>query len=1016
MSSRPRKRLPGPVTRMLVLGIVLGTLIMLGLAWLLLQDRAVRLASAQRQALALSSGVDRLLRQEFGSLERAMAGIAADAASYAGAGREDADALLRAAIAGVVARSEGLESIVVVDAAGRPLSEGRGDPALPDWAQSSRGQHLAIGPLQPGEDGEWLLRVAWPFGDGRWLLGRMRASAIGQMIDDLDVGSEGQATVLDRNGVVLARQPDGGRAIVGLHTPLPAELRQARGMAAGVRVSPVDGVERIAGFSANSGYDIVTAAGLGRRETLVPWYRSLSIAGGFVLLYWLGLGYFLHRLARGERVREGLVDELEEQAEWLDQAQRAARTGVWRLEADGRHVKVSEYTAAMFGFEPRAGVLPVRDFFERMHGGDRGRVERLVARALKAGESYSTEWRIRTADGAERWIRSTGGLVTDHHGQQRFTGTVVDVTASHWARERIERAEAQFRALFERNPLPFWVFDEASLRFLAVNEAAIASYGYSQEEFLAMTILDIHPPTEREMGEATIRSRRGERELSKVEGIWTHRRRDGSCLDVRVFSSAIQFDGRPARLVLAEDISDRIAYERDLAWRATHDSVTGLKRVSVVIDEVNARHAPGARYVAAFVRLRGLELVAPTLGAETSELLLREMAARVLRIGEEFGTAGYWPGESFIVVAFDPARQREMLDALENAIATPVQTRGGAHPIEAWIGIAEGPDPGEDAGRTIGHAALASLQASREMVPMLPYDRSMGDRAAEQIALARRLHSALGRDEFEVHYQPVRRAADGRLVAVEALLRWRLDGDFIPPGVFMPLAEASGLIVPIGRWILEQAALAHGRLVARGLHDVAIAVNVSAVQLLGDNIAEAVLELQQRHGLARGALHVELTESVVLHQPQAARARMLQLRAAGVRISIDDFGTGFSSMTYLRNLPLDYLKIDRSFVRGVHTDGRNASICVAVIQLARGLGLATIAEGVEHPGELAWLEAQGCDYVQGYLLGRPAPLEELLDTHRVADSGDRPPGQGGDFDAGQRRLDSKGALPPPGNT
>ena len=164
------------------------------------------------------------------------------------------------------------------------------------------------------------------------------------------------------------------------------------------------------------------------------------------------------------------------------------------------------------------------------------------------------------------------------------------------------------------------------------------------------------------------------------------------------------------------------------------------------------------------------------------------------------------------------------------------------------------------------------------------------------------------------------------------------------------------------------------------MHDVSIAVNVSAVQLLGDNLADAVREIQSRYQLPHGALHVELTESVVLRQPQVAQARMQELREIGVPVAIDDFGTGFSSMAYLRNLPLDWLKIDRSFVQDVHVDERNASICRALIALAGGLGLGTIAEGVEQEGELEWLRNNGCDQAQGYLLGRPAPLSQLLDS------------------------------------
>ena len=588
-------------------------------------------------------------------------------------------------------------------------------------------------------------------------------------------------------------------------------------------------------------------------------------------------------------------------------------------------------------------------------------------------------------DQGVRWITARGGLAGDDaRGLSRFTGTVVDVTDRHHARARVARAEAQFRALFERNPLPFWVFDVESLRFLAVNEAAVEAYGYSVDEFMSMTILDVRPP---DAGEELAESLRRRSPDAEVDGVWTHQRRDGSRFKARVFSSGIEFNDRPARLVLAEDISDRVAYERELAWRASHDPTTGLSTVAALTGELDALGLAGRgpSYVVAFVRLREMERLAPTLGQRISEALLREIAARIERIGSEYGMAGYWPGQSFVVVALDRSRRPALLAALEAMIDTPVELEGGAHPVEASIGIAEGPEAGEGAEQVVGHAALAAIQAWQEQVPTMAYDRAMAVQAAERLVLARRIREALGGKEFELHFQPIQRLSDGRIVALEALLRWRQkEGRWVPPDLFIPLAEASGLIVPIGRWILEQAARSHVRLRESGLGNVAIAVNVSPVQLLADNVPAAIRELQQRYGMPRGALHVELTESVLMRRPQVARMRMLELRVAGVGISIDDFGTGFSSMAYLRNLPLDCIKIDRAFVREVHADPRNASICRSLISLAHGLGLGTIAEGVETAEELQWLRSSGCDQVQGYHIGRPAPLEQVIGLLRAA--------------------------------
>ncbi len=987
MADDPQARGKGSAATVRRVGIVVGVLLMAGFATLLQQDRQARIDAAHRQSMALATGVDRLVYFAFRNLERALAGIAADAATWAAQAPAQREALLEASIAGVASRQPELHSIVLVDAQGNALAGGLGDPQMPQWLERSGSRDgLVVGPLQADGEGGWWLRLAIRHDESRWLLARLRTSEFTRMIRDLDTGNGGHVTLLDSQGVVLMRAPPvGDIPTVGHRLQLPQALLDGAIRAMTRSVSQLDGIERARGFSAGSGFGLVVAAGISLDEVLAGWYRLLGIAVVLSLLYWIGLAYLVHRLRLAEQKHAVLVDELEAQADWLDQAQRAANTGVWRIEADGGQIRVSAHTASMYGMEPVESVAPMARVFDRIHEEDRERVKAEFMRSRQSGEPFLSEYRVVLPDQRVRWITARGGLAGDDaRGLTRFTGTLVDVTDRHQARARVARAEAQFRALFERNPLPFWVFDAESLRFLAVNEAAVEAYGYSVDDFMSMTILDIRPSAD---DAEVLESMRKRSRDADNDGVWTHQRRDGSQFKARVFSSGIEFNGRPARLVLAEDISDRVAYERELAWRATHDPTTGLRTVAALIGDLDALgiadRAP--RYVVAFVRLREMERLAPTLGQRISEALLCEVAARIERIGGEYGMAGYWPGQSFVVVALDHSRQPALLAALEAMIDTPVELEGGAHPIEASIGIAEGPEPGEGAEQVVGHAALAAIQAWQEQVPTMAYDRIMAVQSAERVVLARRIREALDRDEFELHFQPIQRLSDGRIVALEALLRWRQkEGGFVPPDVFIPLAEASGLIVPIGRWTLEQAARSHVRLGECGLGDVAIAVNVSPVQLLADNVPAAIRALQQRHGIPRGALHVELTESVFMRKPQVARMRMLELRVAGVGISIDDFGTGFSSMAYLRNLPLDYIKIDREFVREVHVDARNASICRSLISLAHGLGLGTIAEGVETAEELQWLRGNSCDQVQGYHIGRPAPLEQVIGLLRKA--------------------------------
>jgi PAS domain S-box-containing protein len=966
----------GSVRMVRTVGLVLGLAIMAGLSWLLIEDRESRMDSARRQSLAMVTSVDRLLRYELRNLERAMTGVVVDADAFFRIAPAQASALLAETIAGVLTRQPELDSMVLYDPRGRALTGGNPDPALPQWtAAAPHGERpLRVGPLQrQGDDG--LLPIALRTQSGDWLVARLRTAEIQRMITGLDAGREDSILVHDGRGTVLARS--GANDLhVGRRVSPPA-------MRSGTTLTLEQGGEsdlfpRMTTYSAISGYPVGVVAGIGLGEARTHWLEHLAWAAAFTVLYWLGLLFLVRRLAAAEAARVVMLDALHASSGWLQQAQDAAHTGVWRLEPDEGNVRVSAQAAELFGFEPIDGPVSIEPFFARMHEEDRDRVRAEFTAASEQRIPFRSEFRVVLPDGRIRWIKDRGALVADARGIERMTGTIVDITERREASDRIEHAESQFRELFERNPLPFWVFDAQTLHFLAVNEVAIRDYGYSREEFLAMTILDIRPRDDADAAKTA------PHELSDAgdnERIWIHRTREGRHIEVRVHSSSITFAGRAARLVLAEDVSERVSYERELAWRATHDTTTGMLNVEALVQHIDALADANAGYSIAYVQLRDLELVAPTLGRRTGEEILREAAERFGEVGQAYGYSAYLPAESFVIVATDPGRRDDMLASLMRATATPVQTESGSHPLEACIGLADGPRAGESAEQVIGNAALAALQARRDGVAIMQFDASMSSKAGERLAMAGRLRQALERREFELFFQPIRKLANGRVVAMEALLRWRQpDGTLVPPSQFIPLCEESGLIVPLGDWVLEEAALSHVRLAAHGYEDVAIAVNVSAVQFLAESLPESLRAMRKAHALPRGALQVELTESAVLRWPEAARKTMQELRDEGVLISIDDFGTGFSSMAYLRNLPLDFLKIDRTFVTDVHRDRRNAAICHALIALGHGLGLKVIAEGVECEAQLDWLRAHGCDQAQGYYFGQPAPLAETLES------------------------------------
>jgi PAS domain S-box-containing protein len=962
-----------------LVGTVLGVVITVVVATFVWADREARVEAARRQSSALARGADRLLQAELSNLERVARGLAFDVGSFSELPPEQAQLLSQRTTRYTEARYPELARISLFDSDGTLLAGDPGNASLPAWARGSGADssELHFGPVTALQGESAVVPFALRTPQNQRLVSGLRVSRFHRMIERVDIGREGSIAVLDQQGRVLARYGGQG-SYAGRTVTIPGSLALKKTKDIDL-VSQLDGVKRFASFSAGSGYPFVVVAGISSWEALAPWRTQAALAALLVFLYWFGMAYLVRRLRHAESLRSAILEEFEAQADWLRQAQIAADSGVWRIEAEPGLVRASAEAAALFGFARQPATIPIERFFDKMHVEDRERVAAEFARTRAQGNPFHSEYRIVLDDGAERWIDARGAMVKDARGASYMAGTIADITGRRKQEAHLQQARLQAQELFERNPLPFWVFDIETLRFLAVNEAAVRSYGYTRDEFLQMTILDIRPSSDAQEVRNVVDHglERGE-----ARRIWTHLTKDNKVISALVHSTDIVFYGRRARLVLAEDVSERVSFQKELSWRATHDATTGLLNLPALIEFLDdtQRTSPDSAYAICYIQLRDFDLVAPTLGRSASNDILREASRRFGAVASSFGFVAYHPADAFVVAALDTARVAEMVESLKGAVGKPFKNEdGGIYPLEAWIGVAYGPVAGETAENTIGHAALAALQARREMLPVLDYDQRMGEEAGRRIDLVSTLKLAFERREFELFFQPIHRISDGRVVCLEALLRWpQKDGSFIPPDQFIPLCEESGLIVPIGNWVLEQAARSYRILADEGIGGVAIAVNVSAVQFVADSLPDVIRDLRARFALPDSALHVELTESALLRRPDAVRLLMEELRNDGVCISIDDFGTGFSSMAYLRDLPLDYLKLDRSFVRDVDQDDRNASICRALIALAHGLGLQVIAEGIETEGQLAWMRGNSCDHAQGYLLGKPARLVDLI--------------------------------------
>jgi EAL domain-containing protein (putative c-di-GMP-specific phosphodiesterase class I) len=317
-------------------------------------------------------------------------------------------------------------------------------------------------------------------------------------------------------------------------------------------------------------------------------------------------------------------------------------------------------------------------------------------------------------------------------------------------------------------------------------------------------------------------------------------------------------------------------------------------------------------------------------------------------------------------------------------VERPFEIDGHKFFISCSIGISFYPKDGADTETLLKHADTAMYQAKEQGRNNFQfYTPSMNEQVTERLSLESKLRQALANDEFVLHYQPKVDLSSGRIVGMEALLRWRLsDNETIPPATFIPLAEETGLIVPIGEWVLHTACAHNKTLQSLGLPPIGVAVNISARQFDPKTLRASIGQVLEATGLDSQYLELELTESLVMQNPEEVIRVLGDLREMGLRLAIDDFGTGYSSLSYLQRFPVDRLKIDQSFVRDIGADPNDAIIARAVISLGHSLGLSVIAEGVSNEEQLHFLRDNGCDEMQGFLYSPPLPFADLTDLLR----------------------------------
>jgi diguanylate cyclase (GGDEF)-like protein len=433
---------------------------------------------------------------------------------------------------------------------------------------------------------------------------------------------------------------------------------------------------------------------------------------------------------------------------------------------------------------------------------------------------------------------------------------------------------------------------------------------------------------------------------------------------------------------------ERAAQEERIRHQAYHDALTGLpNRASFTehLDEA-VRRAKRAGWPLAllFLDLDLFKRVNDSLGHDAGDRLLRVAAERIRRAVREADMLFRMGGDEFTVLLEDlrgPEEAAMVAGRVLEGIAEPLQLQHHELAVTASIGIALYPRD-DLVGERLVKAADTAMYRAKELGRnrYAFFAREMNERVESQITLEAALRRALKNDEFVLHFQPRISAATGRAVGAEALLRWKHpEWGLVEPARFVPLLEETGMVVPVGAWVLAEACRQAKAWQAAGLASLRVSVNLSSRQFRSEALFDAVTEALRLSNLAPSMLELELTESLLIDNVDHAMAVMGKLKAIGTAISIDDFGTGYSSLAYLKRFPIDSLKIDRAFVRDIATSPKDAAIVKTISALARSLGIGLIAEGVEEPWQVAFLRAQHCTEMQGYLFSRALPAAELAE-------------------------------------
>ncbi len=722
---------------------------------------------------------------------------------------------------------------------------------------------------------------------------------------------------------------------------------------------------------------------------LAPSLVEQPLVHGLAVLAALGLIFAIQLIGWTTAEKEVAQQEVRESDERLQALVQHASDITIVIRPDGTLRYVSPAFERVLGYRGEDAVGQPALGFAHPEDADKARLS-LRAVADRNGEAARAEVRMRHADGTWLWFDAS---VTNLFDEPAVEGVVVnlrDISERMRAQRELSEAEERFREAFEGAPIGMALADLDG-RLFRVNKSMANLLGYEAHELLGRRTSEITYPGDVDVSLAEMhRLIRGDLGSYRLEKRYLHK--DGYPLWASLTVSLVRSpDGEPLyQIGQIEDITERKAISERLRHAAIHDGLTDLPNRTLFVDRLafalQRAARRGRRVGVIFLDLDRFKLVNDSLGHATGDQLLKVIAERLGGAIRSDDTVARFGGDEFVVLCddvVDDATVREVAERVALAVARPVSLHGHEVFVTASVGVVVSGRL-DDAPETLVRDADAAMYLAKDKgrARIEVFDERAHQRAVDHLQTGTDLHRALDRGELRVHYQPLVDLETGRVVGFEALLRWLHPArGIVHPGEFIVLAEESGLIVPIGYWVLEEACrqTVQWQEHRPGGPPLSVNVNLAPRQLAEASFPDELDRVLASTGIEPGSVWLELTEGALMKDVDAARRSLDTLRARGVHLAVDDFGTGYSSLAHLKRFPVEALKVDRTFVDGLGQEPEDTSIVTAVISLAHSLGIAAVAEGLETQQQLAELRTMGCDFAQGYLFGPPLPPEVLGD-------------------------------------